>query len=561
MSSVFSPLEPTEAVLQALQDELKGNMFRNIDGFFAKYFEGRPWSAAVQNRLQELKLAKKMGKLSGRASDIAHPDALAEWLVEFETLFFAGDQASLHFQSQPCSNVGNMSRTAVYLETSGVQSIAGNTRVFGEFHLGSAPTEAGGDDILRFCERARQVFIAQSARCFVHGFLVRGTALELWVFDRSGAYSSDRLDLTQSLDLLVQTLASYTLMTEEEVGFNTFIRDLAPGSDSYVAFHQDHKFYLRPELVATANYMVGPGTTCYVASTSPTEKPDTVIKFSWREEEDPREVSLLLRAHERKAWGVIKMIGYRDLVTIADLRLGLRFSQPFTNRRFSCVASEPLGRPIRQFASISELLEVLCDLVRALQSLYVDARILHRDVAIKNLIITPQHSDDSPKGVLLDFNAALDLDNVLPVEPMVGSDGFMAIGILSGRRHTYRHDLESLFYVFLWIAIANDSVHDEAEDILKSMPETSRLQKWVSMDFGGVGRHKAADMSPEGFEGILEEFSSDFVPLQGLARELHALMFPVREGKIFTGTDTDHVAVQKLYNDIADAFTRSVRKL
>ncbi|CAN9208921.1 unnamed protein product [Alternaria alternata] len=488
MSSVFSPLEPTEAVLQALQDELKGNMFRNIDGFFAKYFEGRPWSAAVQNRLQELKLAKKMGKLSGRASDIAHPDALAEWLVEFETLFFAGDQASLHFQSQPCSNVGNMSRTAVYLETSGVQSIAGNTRVFGEFHLGSAPTEAGGDDILRFCERARQVFIAQSARCFVHGFLVRGTALELWVFDRSGAYSSDRLDLTQSLDLLVQTLASYTLMTEEEVGFNTFIRDLAPGSDSYVAFHQDHKFYLRPELVATANYMVGPGTTCYVASTSPTEKPDT-------------------------------------------------------------------------FASISELLEVLCDLVRALQSLYVDARILHRDVAIKNLIITPQHSDDSPKGVLLDFNAALDLDNVLPVEPMVGSDGFMAIGILSGRRHTYRHDLESLFYVFLWIAIANDSVHDEAEDILKSMPETSRLQKWVSMDFGGVGRHKAADMSPEGFEGILEEFSSDFVPLQGLARELHALMFPVREGKIFTGTDTDHVAVQKLYNDIADAFTRSVRKL
>ncbi|KAG8405560.1 hypothetical protein J3459_012185 [Metarhizium acridum] len=158
------------------------------------------------------------------------------------------------------------------------------------------------------------------------------------------------------------------------------------------------------------------------------------------------------------------------------------------------------------FTSIPELLEVLRDLVKALQSLYLKARILHRDVAIKNLIIAPQHSADSPKGILLDFNYALDLDNVRPIEPMVGSDGFVAIGILCGQRHTYRHALESLFYVFLWIAIANDRVHDEANDILQDMPKTWRLWKWCSMDFGAVGRDKAANMSPEGFEGILDEF-------------------------------------------------------
>lgn len=160
------------------------------------------------------------------------------------------------------------------------------------------------------------------------------------------------------------------------------------------------------------------------------------------------------------------------MFNIADLRQELQFSQPFVNRTFSCVANTPLGRPIRQFTSIPELLEVLRDLIKALQSLYVNARVLHRDVAIKNLIITPQHNADSPKGVLLDFNAALDLDHVRPIEPMVGSDGFRAIGILSGQRHTYRHDLESLFYVFLWIGIANDRVHDEANDILKGMPKT-----------------------------------------------------------------------------------------
>lgn len=558
MLSVFPPLTPTEAALQSLRDELKGNVFRNVNGLFAKYFEGKPWSVVVQNKLQETKSAKIVSKLSAGVPGIARFDALVEWLAEFQTLFFAVDQATFRFHSQPLSNTGSTARTGIYLETSDLQSVAGSTRVFGEFHHDNAPVMADDDDdILRICERAQQVFKVQSARCFVHGFLVRGTTLELWVFDRSGAYSSERLDLAQRPDLLVRALAGYTLMSDEEAGFNTFVKRLAPGSNSYVTFHEHDKFHLRPELIATADYIVGPGTTCYVASTSTIGEPGTVIKFSWREDEEPTELRLLQRAHERNAWGIIQVLGYQDLVNIADLRQGLHFPQMFVNRTFSCVATTPLGRPIRQFKSIPELLEVLRDLVKALQSLYVNARILHRDVAIKNLIITPQHSADSPKGVLLDFNFALDLDNVPPIEPMVGSDGFMAIGILSGQRHTYRHDLESLFYVFLWIAIANDRVHDEANDILKGMPKTSRLWNWCSMDFGALGQDKAADMSPEGFEGILDEFSSDFASLRGLAKKLHALIFPVRDGKIFTGTETDQVAVQRVYDGMADAFNRS----
>ena len=187
----------------------------------------------------------------------------------------------------------------------------------------------------------------------------------------------------------------------------------------------------------------------------------------------------------------------------------------------------------------------------------MDAKIIHRDIAIKNLIITSQHSPDSPKGVLIDFDQALDLDNVRAVEPLVGSDGFMAIGILSGHPHTYRHDLESLFYVFLWIAIGNDREHDDAYDILEGIPKTSRLWKWCSMDFRSVGREKAADMKPDGFSGILSEFSADFAPLRDLAKELHALIFPLRDGQIFTGTETEQVAVERLYDGMADTFNRS----
>jgi len=559
MSSVFSPLTPTEVALESLRDELKGIIFRNLNGLFAKCFEGKPWSAVIQEKLQEVESAKIVSKLSDGVPGIAHFDALLEWLADFQTLFFAVDQTNFRFHSQPLSNTGSPARTCIYLETSDLQSAAGSTRVFGEFHHESAPvtTDDDEDNILRFCWRAQQVFKFQPARCFVHGFLVRGTTLELWVFDRSGAYSSDRLDLAQRPDLLVWTLAGYTLMSDEAVGFNTFVKRLAPRSDSYVTFDQHEKFHLRPELIATADYVVGPGTACYVASKSAAGEPGIVIKFSWREDEEHTEVRLLQRARERNAWGVIQLLDYQDLLSIADLRQGLQFPETFVNRTFSCVAITPLGRSIRQFTSIHELLEVLRDLVRALQSLHVKARILHRDVAIKNLIITPQHSADSPKGVLIDLNCSLDLDNVRPVEPMVGSDGVMAIGVLYGQRHTYRHDLESLFYVFLWIAIANDREHDEANEILKGMPKTSRLWKWCSMNFLAVGKDKAADMSPEGFEGILDEFSSDFAPLQGLAKELHALIFPVRDGKIFIGTEKDQVAVQRLYDGMADAFNTS----
>ncbi|KAM7184332.1 hypothetical protein V8F20_012264 [Naviculisporaceae sp. PSN 640] len=577
MSNVMFSKPPfgtaTAATLQSVRAELKGNIFRNVGGLFAKNFEGKPWnlegnpwSEAVQAKLQAEGSPDIVSKLSAGDPIIDHLDLLLVWLAEFQDEFFPSDQSIFRFfHSQLLSNAGSKPGACISLETRVLHPVAGSTRVFGEFHHDNIFMADDDDNILRFCERARQVLEAQSARYFVHGFLVCGTTLELWVFDRSGAYSSERFDLTQRPDLLVRALVGYTLMNHEEAGFNAFVKRPAHGLDSHITLHENEKFYLRPELIATADYIVGPGTTCYGASKSTDGKADTVIKFSWREDEELTEVRLLQLAHKRNARGIIQLLGYQDLVSIADLREGLRFPQPFVNRTLSCVATAPLGRPIRQYTSIPELLEVLRDLVRALQSLYVNARILHRDVAIKNLIIAPQrqhqhpHSVDGSKGVLLDFNAALDLDNARPIEPMVGSDGFMAIGILSGRRHTYRHDLESLFYVFLWIAIANDRVHDEANDILKGLPKTSRLWKWCTMDFGGVARDKAADMSSEGFEGILGEFSSDFVPLRGLAKELHALVFPASDGDMegFSGPETDQGTVQRDYDGMADAFNRS----
>jgi hypothetical protein len=53
-----------------------------------------------------------------------------------------------------------------------------------------------------------------------------------------------------------------------------------------------------------------------------------------------------------------------------------------------------------------------------------------------------------------------------------GTMEFMAIEVLEGRAYTYRYDLESFFYVFLWVIIRYSQEAD------KNLPKISRLRRW-----------------------------------------------------------------------------------
>ncbi|KAK0703114.1 hypothetical protein B0T26DRAFT_815312 [Lasiosphaeria miniovina] len=453
MSSTPPPSMPSEAALQSVVKNLEDNVF-------------------LGNEMQDSESAHVVGKMAADVLDLAHLDALTEWLATFQAVFGA---PGLHFRSQSTAATADSPfRASIHLETRGGQAVAGSTRVFGEYRHGSAPAAAedhGQGDFHRFCLLAQHVFKTQPARLFLHAFLVRGATLELWVFNRSGAYSSGHLDLAQSPHLFVQALAGYAMMSDEECGINTFVKRLGSKPDGHVALDLGGKLHI-------------------------------VVKFSWGVDEIPTELRALKRAGERNVWGVIRLLGHRDLGSIARLRQGLQFPWLFIDQTLSCV-----------FASICELLEVLRDFVKALRSLHLDGGMIHRHIAIKNLVINSQYGDGNPKGVLIDFDQALHLDNRRDVEPLVGSDGFMAIGIFSWGPHTYRHNLESLFY------------------------------KWCSMDFYAVGQAKTVGISPEGFLGILDEFSPDFAPLRNLAQKLYGLGFPVRDGKIFTGTETEQAAL------------------
>ncbi|KAI9859057.1 MAG: hypothetical protein M1813_007185 [Trichoglossum hirsutum] len=588
-------MPPTFENQYSLQEELNGCVFRHVKDFYEKYFEDKPWSAAANQVAQKVQ-PTVASSLSKDFLGIRSQESLSAWLARFETMFPSDEHIHYHFRNRQLSNSEDSLRANVYLVASdraepSSPSTAADARVFGEFNANTSTT--GPKDVLRFCESARQVFQAQPTRRFLHGFQICGSMMELWVFDRSGAFSSEKLDTTQSPNSLIKTMVSYAMMNDEEVGFNSFIKQ--DGLGSYIEFGgvdgtEAERFYLEAEPIAAPLYIVGPSTTCYASRRLTFKSPNLAVKFAWREDKRHTELKLLTLTKERNAWGVIKVLGCQDLESIESLRQGLQFTQPydflqatadpnvvsegnkcatsksvnenydqsFINRTFSCILTSPLGRSINKFKSILEFLEACRDVVKALRSLHQDGKILHRDICIKNLIIVSPHNEGYAKGALIDLDGSLDLAKG-PARrgELVGSEGFMAIGILSGDPHTYRHDLESLLYVFFWVAICNDHDHDDQES-LRDQPKTSRLWGWCSMDFRSVKRNKTIDMSPDGFPRILDEFSAEFKHLEGLAMELKELLFPLRDGEIFTGADMDQGGVNRLYDGMIDAFNRSI---
>lgn len=110
----------------------------------------------------------------------------------------------------------------------------------------------------------------------------------------------------------------------------------------------------------------------------------------------------------------------------------------------------PADRAIQDFRSISELLKALHDAIKAHRSLYRDGKILHRDISENNIIITDSKETDGFTGMLIDEDLAKEIGSGRSgARHQTGTMKFLTIQVLQRAAHTYRHDLESFFYVLL----------------------------------------------------------------------------------------------------------------
>ncbi|KAH8755101.1 kinase-like domain-containing protein, partial [Diaporthe sp. PMI_573] len=229
-------------------------------------------------------------------------------------------------------------------------------------------------------------------------------------------------------------------------------------------------------------------------------------------------------------------------------------SGPYDNRVFRCLVISPAGRAIHNYESPLELLGALRDAIKAHDSLYRKGNILHRDISENNIIIANPKTDGF-RGMLIDLDLAKELGSGRSgARCRTGTMEFMAIEVLLGISHTYRHDLESFFYVLIW-----QCVRRGWEFLNKPVDHSnSKLRAWYTGNYEDIANAKLGHMikaENKGFGFILREFPPEFDCVKPLCRELRGILFPMHNGDLFTGTPKDS---EILYGSIITAFDKAI---
>lgn len=639
--------EQTQELVQArIFEEIRGCTHQDVDGFFSKYFEGKPWT----ERTKEVYSAVRERHVDGRWTDFPQTPVqndVCKWWFDFQAEFLSSERG-FYYTSTTRDFVGCEAKRQIDLlvkpnneKLSKVVHDWKDVKVIGELKESNKDKKA---TLLQIGSYVRDVFSCQPTRRYVHAFTLCANEMRSWVFDRSGLYSSTAFDIHKEPERFICIIAAYVMMSDEELGLDTFIQ--RDDGDQFITVVEDmtgkeRRLQLEPVPIAHQRAIVCRGTSCFRARTPSSEDLRYVVKFSWVSDKRRPEADLLRLARERGVEGVAKLFGHHRITSIADMREGLTFGKPrafrnttlnpasafsqsksllsqsfaqrpgpgtagkppkkrksvdaggraskrlmsnrrshdkakrdtevksqttslythddssFDNRIFGCLVISPGGRAIRDFGSIPELLEALRDAIKAHMSLYRKGKILHRDISENNIIITDPKEADGFTGMLIDVDLAKEIGSGRSgARHQTGTMEFMAIQVLRGVAHTYRHDLESFLYVLLWIC-ARRAWEREFECKWVDRPERDILTKWYTGSFADIADAKKGYMHIDGFENILDEFPTAFDHVKPLCEKIRGILFPLlKDGALFTGTPSD--PPEKLYHPIIEAFEDAI---
>ena len=636
--------EQTQKLVEGrIFEEIRGCTHQNVEGFFSKYFEGKPWT----ERTKEIYKAVQERHADGRWTDFPQSpvqNAVCEWWFHFQDEFLSNERG-FYYTSNTKDLTGSEAKRQIDLfvkpnneKLSKVVHDWKDVEVIGELKESNKDKKA---TLLQIARYVRDVFSCQPTRRYVHAFTLCGNDMQAWVFDRSGPYSSTAFDIHEEPERFIRTIAAYVMMSDEELGLDTFIeRD---DGDRFITVVEDatgkeRRLQLEPVPIAHQRAIVCRGTSCFRARTPSSKDLQYVTKFSWVSDKRRLEADLLRLARERGVEGVAKLFGHHRITSIADMREGLKFGKPyafrnttlspassfsqsqsllsqsfglyglgttgelpkkrksvnaggspskrsrsnsqspdkakrdkeansqttslythddssFDNRIFCCLVISPAGRALRDFRSIPELLKALRDAVKAHKSLYMKGKILHRDISENNIIITDPKEANGFRGMLIDAEYGKENGSGRSgARQQTGTMEFMAIQVLQRVAHTYRHDLESFFYVLLWICARRVW---EREFLCSAVdrPKRNILSKWYTGSFDDIADSKQGYMHVDKFEDILKEFPQAFDRVKLLCKEIRGILFPYKNG-LLIGTPPD--PPEKLYDPVIEAFDDTI---
>ncbi|KAG6290124.1 hypothetical protein E4U09_004590 [Claviceps aff. purpurea] len=614
-------------VREELFHEIKKCTFRNVGGFWDKFFDPKSW-CKEQNAMLERILTAHDGKKWTNFPTDPDDQPVWDWLRSLEEVFLSDAPNKFHTTGTASQVKKRKGQMSLFLR----KPTATATDAFLYKHVLVVGVQKEAyeksmmqTNLLRLARHVRGVFTDQPTRRFVHAFSLYASKMELWVFDRSGPYSSGTFDIHDEPDKFARALVGYTTMDDDALGLDTVIErqdghrhitlDDASGKETRLRLDKAMK---------RRRAIVSRGTTCYETQHG------HIAKFQWSLDQPPLEFEQLKLAEKMGVKGIVRVVAHRRFTSIAEMREGLqfpeahRFSLPsadeslsdmhgfsfasrtpdgssgskeppsadqesnlgngcnedpsngevkpgldtpgeklWENKIFSCLVISPAGREINDFRSIKELLECERDAVRAHRSLYLEGKILHRDISPHNIIITRSATANGFKGMLIDLDMACtrgsDQDGALHA---VGTLPFMAAEVLLKIDHTYRHDVESFFYVLL--RMCGREAWDPAKGLAvegEKQCKVSCFQKWHTGTLEGIAGTKKGQMANLDLLGelVMCEFPKALDVVKPLCEELWEIIFPRKGRGLNYGTPWSNP--DDLYDPIITAFDKAISLL
>ncbi|EPQ65350.1 Bgt-4306 [Blumeria graminis f. sp. tritici] len=678
-----APLEGQDQFMESLKDELRielaGTIFENVDGFYKKYFEGTTWA----NKCKDIakRYVNRRDKVSFQFPTNPTEANVWEWIKAVQAKFIepykpyktSKEQKPIPLRAETFQTTGPGQingglaprQIDIFLKSrhlpAGTPHDWRDVLVIGE--LTTSPVGKWTDKFLQLSVYMREVFAAQPLRRFVHGFLMFGTQLQLWISWRavgrkseaklllrargvrglatligssdtckiselrseltftegmkkdihppeskmttacnsaqSGSQNSgesaelnggvkrgsefidgaNKQDIRRSKRACVVNISRQAQLNAATARIRKSVKSGAPGSKtgakngskmseananpvikvaaSETPTAQDH-------LATESSLDVGQGSNSSLgkrnrdaddndANTDVDMLPERDMKklcISGNTGESDLEASAgPVTTQENDVPGASgeRALFDAEMKTSAPVPDVTNTDSPtiYRNRWKTVIASKPFGRAIDEDTTPLELICGLRDAIKGYKSLFMDSKILHRDISTNNIILTDPKLNDGCYGVLIDLDLAISMSDdscSADAKLLTGTMEFIALGILKahalpegdGVIHSYRHDLESFFYALISVCIRLGWPS-------KKCPFIGTLRKWYK-DFKAI---------------ILDAFSPKFNCVKELASKLRIKLF---QRNIDPCIDTDPFP-KDLYNSILKAFDEEIVKM
>ncbi|QRV85648.1 hypothetical protein RhiJN_13666 [Ceratobasidium sp. AG-Ba] len=305
---------------------------------------------------------------------------------------------------------------------------------------------------------------AQAHRRHTIGVLLCEWRLQLVLHTRAFIVVSEAFDIRHDRLKLTTAIAALWMANLETLGFDShFVNNaeqLTVRSDGCRVTVENDTYVIEKTLFRARN-LFGRATGAFAASSSSGR---VVIKINCPPTSREVEANFL-----KAAQGIPNIIRIIAAANWGDIlkSFGADFTeavQRFELREFRVVVLSPVCEPLTRVTDLEKFKVCFRKLVQAHRRLY-DIGILHCDISVGNMMYDPLGQEP----YLIDGDLGKSVKNLdsPSSDHRTGTLPFMAIDLLVAKppKHMYRHDLESFFYVLIWICAPDHSGWETVDSI------------------------------------------------------------------------------------------------